>query len=476
MYQAELFDQIAGVEDRERTVADQPVRAFRSLSIDVTRHGEDGDAVLGCLECGDQRSARDPSLNNNHRRREPGNDPIPQREPPGVRSAPRGILGHDRSPEFEDLVAETPVLPRIRHVDPATKHGDATATRCDHAAVCCAVDTPGEPGNDGPPCLGDRNTIGIGELEAVGGAPARTDDANAGDGRKLSTNEQQVRPIFESFEVGRIGRLSTPNDSDTESFQLRFPTDSGNGEIAANRFRRLHPPPRDGCDRRRGIAEPVGEIADALRMEPRERQPKAVCIAHNVTLIPSAVSTCAPSTETDPARSAIVHRDPTNPVPASGRELISRRCIRETADGRIGPHQRIEVLSSQLAVEASPFVELAATGRRHPGPDDGRVFTARSRQLRYPQSRQVDLEIESVEQGAGESPFVTCLHRFAALAGLGPVPCEAAGARIRGTDDLNLTWERDRCTLAGNDHTPVLDGGSERIEELRWVLTQLIEE
>ena len=114
MDQAEFFDQVARVEDWERTVTDQPIGAFRRLPIDVTRHREHGDAVLGRLDSGDQRPTGDPGLDDNHRRREAGNDPVPRWKSPGIRPAPRRILGDDRSSEFEDLIAEAAVLLRIR--------------------------------------------------------------------------------------------------------------------------------------------------------------------------------------------------------------------------------------------------------------------------------------------------------------------------------------------------------------------------
>ena len=82
MDEAELFHQIARVEDRERTITNQPVRTLRCLPTDVPRHGEDGNAVLGCLHSGDQSPTGDTSLNNNNCTGEPRDDPVPRRKPP----------------------------------------------------------------------------------------------------------------------------------------------------------------------------------------------------------------------------------------------------------------------------------------------------------------------------------------------------------------------------------------------------------
>ncbi len=76
VHQRQLLDQIIRVEDRERAVADQQVAALRRCTVHIPGHGEHRDPVLGGLDRGDQCPTGTRRLDDDHGRRQAGNDAI----------------------------------------------------------------------------------------------------------------------------------------------------------------------------------------------------------------------------------------------------------------------------------------------------------------------------------------------------------------------------------------------------------------
>ena len=107
-------------------------------------------------------------------------------------------------------------------------------------------------------------------------------------------------------------------------------------------------------------------------------------------------------------------RDPAHTVPTSRGESVTGGRISKTMHGAIGPLKCIEFAATQFTIQTASLVELAPTSGRDPGPHRCGTLPRGPGQLGDPQSRDLHLEVESVEQRTGESSLVPRLHRLRA--------------------------------------------------------------
>ena len=113
--------------------------------------------------------------------------------------ARRQLRDHD--PSLAHPLVEGAVTARIDEIRPAGENGDRETARIEAAAVGAGVDPEREPGHDGNAGRPEAAPEGVGDLGAVGGGPAGTDERDRG----------LCLHALERLEPGR-GRTAPPED------------------------------------------------------------------------------------------------------------------------------------------------------------------------------------------------------------------------------------------------------------------------
>ncbi len=406
-HEAQLLDEVVGVENRVGAVSDQQVAALRRLPAHVTGHGEHRDAVGQGVSGGDEGASGDAGLDHHHRRRQPADDPVAQRESPRLRSSTGRVLGHHGSPGLYQPVAQRPMLRRVVDVGAAPEHGDTGSPGGHRAGVSGPVDAAGEPGHQHPAGAGDRLSVLGGELAPVGGAPA---------GPHHRHRRARGEPATDEQDVGRVGSAGegvwVPGIS--PEAHLDAARSSSWRRVAASTPAAARTPAAapSGCDSSQAQGPPRAVLgqqpAQLLRVQAGEGQAEAVVVGevvpgtHSAPRNRSASPAWLEVTTSDSARSATVtatRRARSHPR----ADRLSSATAPLQSGHRLGlPLHGVERLPVEVAVQRSPC-RLALACRHHAAQHFDARLTRWAGQVVGVQPPQVQPQVDAIEQRAREA-------------------------------------------------------------------------
>ena len=213
------YEYVAGVPGDVSSSGQQLVRALRCEAAHGTRHREDLTASDKSRFDGMHRTSAPSRLDDNNDLRERGDDPVAEREPPGLGARAQGSLGGERACT-RDAIGEMAVPTRVVHVDAASDYARWSGTprrdRSEGTFVRRGVDPGCQAGDHADACLSEASAELRGNLGAVvGGAPGADDR-----GRRtlahtqLSAKEDHFRWLMVAQEAGRVALLPPAKDSD----------------------------------------------------------------------------------------------------------------------------------------------------------------------------------------------------------------------------------------------------------------------
>ncbi len=156
----------------------------------------------------------------------------------------------------------------------------------------------------------------------------------------------------------------------------------------------------------------------------------------------------------------------------------SRRAARASTSraGRVEPAGPPQRAAPQPCVREAA-VRLAPAGLPDPGGHLGRTLALPGpRELLAGDGGDVDVQVDAVQDGAGDAAPVAKQLLVPAQAGAAGVAQEAARARVHGGDQLELGRVVDGAARPGEDHVPLLERLAQGLEDVAPELGQLVEE
>src|ERR1700736_1674532 len=149
-------------------------------------------------------------------------------------------------------------------------------------------------------------------------------------------------------------------------------------------------------------------------------------------------------------------RDPPGPMKAPrGETLLLGPALEGAPRGRLEGREVPQLAWPDLCVEAALTLELPASRRQYALPDNRGPFASRlGGELRQGHATHANLEIDAVEQRAGQPALVRINHRRGASAGPNRIAGPTAGAGIRGRDQREARGIGDRAAGARDRYAP----------------------